>query len=364
MQAIKLPTTTDRDTGFVLLFLGLVTHFAVPALAAQFGFSAGKVAYMTAPLGLLLFLAGVAMVFFAYKVIRVENGQLRIKDGFLARPLTLRYETTPTVKLSVYEENRNGHSDEVWTVHLNDDGRQYLIDRSVGHHAASRSLAERLTKATGGSLIEAQEGRNHRFELSELDLSFVERVAKYPEMMGQPVEKPSDNPLNFERTDSGLDANWSFFHSGLIFELVIVVTLLVAAAFIPLPGGPDGDAFTLYQVERAQNDYIYFSGVAFFAVLALALLAGYRNKVSLNLENGAVSQATIWGIPVRTGKIPLKELEHVGVSINSRGAYLLLISDKKILKEMLPSTYLARWLSWEMRTYLSALDPKSLNPTP
>ncbi len=364
MQAIKLPTDTNRDLGFVLLFLGLVTHYAVPPLAGQFGFTAGRVAYLTAPLGLVLFLAGICMIFFARKVIHVGNGQLRIKDGFLARPLTLRYDSVPTVKLSGYEENRNGHADEIWTVHLNDDGRQYLIDRSVGHHAASRSLAERLAKVTGGSLIEVHEGKSHKFELSELDLSFVERVAKYPEMMGIPVEKPSETPLRFERTDSGLEANWSFFHSGLIFELAIVVTLLLAAAFIPLPGGPDGGAFTLYQVERSQNDYMYFSGVAFFAVLALALLAGYRNTLSLDLEKGAVSQATIWGIPVRTGKIPIRELEHLGVSINSRGPYLVMISDKKILKEMLPSTYLARWLTWEMKTFLSTLDPKSLNPTP
>ncbi len=139
---ISLPTHHDRDTGVVLLFLSLVFYYAVPALASQFGLSHGTTSLVSTPIGLLLMLLGISMLFLARKRIRVQPGLVSIKDGFLSKTLNLRYESTPTIKLSVYEEERRGRVDAVWTVHLIDDGRQYLVDRRVGQHIAVRSLAK------------------------------------------------------------------------------------------------------------------------------------------------------------------------------------------------------------------------------
>lgn len=353
-QTISLPTHRDRDTGVVLLFLSLVSYYAVPSLAHEFGFSYGTTSLVSTPVGLLLMVLGLSMLFLARKRITVEPGRVHIKDGFLARTLNLRYETTPTIKLSVYEEEHNGRVDVVWTVHLIDDGRQYLVDRRVGQHIAVRSLAERLAKATQGSLIEMHDGKGHKFELAELDLPFMARAEKYPALMGTPIEEPSDKIVGYSRGPEGIDVNWSFLRSGLLLEVIVLAACLFGAAFIPLPGGPKGEGFNLYQVARAENNYSYFAGVAAFTVLALALLSGYRNRIRLDSKE-AMSQSTVWGIPVRTGRIPLSELEHVGISITSRGPYLQLISDKRILKEMLPATHIARWLGWEMRQYLAGL---------
>jgi hypothetical protein len=359
-QAISMPTTRDRDTGVMLLFLSIVFYYAVPALAHEFGLSYGTTALLSTPLGLVLMVLGFSMLFLARKTISVQPGAVRIKDGFLARPLTLRFEGTPTLKLSVYEEEKNGRVDEVWTVHLIDDGRQYLVDRRIGQHMGVRSLAERLAKATQGALIEMHDGKAQKFELGELDLSFVERAEKYPALMGNAVEEPSDKIVKYRRDPSGIHVEWSFFRSGMLMEVIIIAAMLAGLAFIPLPGGSDGQGFSLYQAERQQDDYRYFAGVGAFTVLSLALLAGYRSRVELNPEGGALSQSTVWGIPVRTGKIPLAQLEHVGVSVTSRGPYLQLISDKKILKELLPSTHIARWLAWEMRQYLAGLGSEAL----
>lgn len=359
-QTISLPTHRDRDTGVVLLFLSLVSYYAVPTLAFEFGFSYGTTSLISTPVGLLLMVLGLAMLFLARKHIRVEPGLVHIKDGFLARPLNLRYETTPAIKLSAYEDDHNGRIDEVWTVHLIDDGRQYLVDRRVGQHIAVRSLAERLAKATQGSLIEVHEGKSHKFELPELDLPFLARAEKYPALMGTPVEEPTDKTVSYSRGPEGIQASWSFLRSGLLMEVIIISACLFGAAFIPLPIGHDG--LNLYHVARSEGNYIYFASVAALTVLALALLSGYRNLIRLDKKE-AVSQSTVWGVPVRTGRIPLSELEHVGISITSRGPYLQLISDKRILKEILPSTHLARWLAWEMRQYLAELGrvdaPKS-----
>lgn len=351
-QTISLPTHRDRDTGVVMLFLSLVSYYAVPTLAYEFGYSYGTTSLISTPVGLLLMVLGLSMLFLARKRITVEPGYVRIKDGFLARPLNLRYETTPVIKLSVYEDEHNGRIDEVWTVHLIDDGRQYLVDRRVGQHIAIRSLAERLAKATQGSLIEVHDGKSHKFELAELDLPFMARAEKYPSLMGTAVEEPADKLVSYSRGPEGIEVSWSFLRSGLLMEVIVISACLFGAAFIPLPVGAEG--INLYQVERSEGNYSYFAGVAAFTVLALALLSGYRNRIRLDGKE-AVSQSTVWGMPVRTGRIPLSELEHVGISITSRGPYLQLISDKRILKEMLPSTHIARWLAWEMRQYLAGL---------
>lgn len=352
---ISLPTQRDRDTGVVLLFMSLVSYYAIPYLASQFGLSFGTTSMVTTPLGLLLMVVGFSMLFLARKSVQVSPGQVRIKDGFLSKPMTLRYEAVPTVKLSVYEEERHGRVDEIWTVHLIDEGRQYLVDRRVGQHIAVRSLAEKIAKASNGSLIEAQDGKSHKFELSELDLPFMARAEKYPALMGSPVEEPSEKPIRYSKDASGLEVSWSFFNSGLLLEVVVLTVVLIGAAFIPLPGGPDGRGFSLYQAEKEEGDYRYFAGVGVFAVVALAMLGGYRSRIKLSPTDGALSQSTIWGVPVRTGKIPLSKLEHVGVTLTSRGPYLQLISDDRILKEQLPSTQIARWLAWEMRQYLAQL---------
>jgi hypothetical protein len=294
------------------------------------------------------------MLFLARKRIQVEPDRVIIKDGFLSKTLNLRYEATPTIKLAVYEDEHQGRVDQVWTVHLIDDGRQYLVDRRVGQHIAMRSLAERLAKATRGSMIENHEGKNITFELSELDLPFTARVEKYPLLMGTPVEEPSDKTVRYSRGATGIEVNWTFFRSGMLMEVVLLTGALFGMAFIPLPSWSEGAGTNLYHIAQTTRDYRFFYAISVFSVFSMALLAGYRNRIRLD-SKGASSQATILGFPVRTTRIPLDQLEHIGTSITSRGTYLQIISDKKIIKELMPSTHVARWLAWEMRQYLSLL---------
>lgn len=354
---IALPTNRDRDLGLVLLFLSAVFYFAVPPLAHEFGLARGSVILFSTPIGLLSMLAGLSALFFSRKRISVEQDKVVVKDGFFAKPLHLRFDKTPTFKLTGFEEEHNGRTEEVWTVHMLDENRQYLIDRRADQQTASRALAEQLAKAVRGSLIEQQEGRNFKFGVDELDLCFVERVHRYPEMLGTEVAKPSELPIEYEANNSGIKVGWSLFQSTLLIELLCVSAALVAAAFIPLPGGPGGQGFTLFQAEVAEGDYRYFIGVGIFTVVSLVLLAGYKNTIELIIPKRAQLRTTIWGLPVRGGRIPLEELEHVAVTITSRGPYLQLISDKKILRERLPSMETARWLGWEFRRALAELSP-------
>jgi hypothetical protein len=355
---ISLPTYRDRDLGLVLLFLSAVVYFLAPPLANEFGFSKGSAALISMPCGALLMIAGILTFFASRKRIYVEEGLVRIKDGFFARQLRLKFEKTPAFKLSGFEENSNGRSAEVFTVHMVDEGRQYLIDRRIGEQAASRSLAERLAKAVRGPMIEAYEGSSYTFKADELDLSFVERVHRYPKMLGPKVQEPADKVVNFERQENGLRVRWSHLRSGLLFELFCVSAFLVAAAFIPLPDGPEGQAYSLFEIEMLEGDYRYFIGVGTFTAVSILLLAGYRNTIELIAPKRVQSRTSIWGIPIRGGRISLDDLENVAVTVTSRGPFLQFISDKRILRERMPATNIARWLGWEFRSYLAGLSPE------
>jgi hypothetical protein len=359
-STISLPTSRDRDLGMLLLFVSAVTYYAVPPLAFEFGMNRGLVAAYTAPLGVLMMVVGFASVFFSRKRISVEDGLVKVKDGFFGKTLRLKYASTPTFKLSGFEEEDGRGSTEVWTVHMVDEGKQYLVDRRRGEQTASRSLAERLAKAVRGSVIETQDGRSYEFPLEDLDLSFIQRVHRYPEMLGQEVEEPAEKVVNFKRTENGLKFYWSFFRSGLLLELVCVAAFLLAAAFVPLPGGPDGNGFRLFDAAVQQDDYRYFIGVGVFTIVSILVLAGYRNTLELIIPKRAQSRTTIWGIPVRGGRIALEELEHVAVSVTSRGPYIQLISDKKILRERLPATNVAQWVAWEIRKRLAEQSPQKV----
>lgn len=356
---ISLHTSRDRDLGIVLLFLSAVAYFLAPPLAYEFGFAKGSVVMFSTPAGIVFMLAGIAAVFFSRKKIRIETDMVWVKDGFLAKPLKLRYDGTPTFKLSGFEEENGGRSEEIWTVHMVDDGKQYLIDRRPDQQMVSRSLAERLAKAVRGPLIENQEGKNFRFEADELDDCFIKRVHHYPEMLGQEVPKPEEMAIDVQRLDNGLKVTWSLFKSSLLVELLVVATALLAAAFVPLPGGPEGQGFSLFEAEMAEGDYRYFIGVGLFTLVSLALLAGFRNTVELIVPKRVQARTTVWGIPISGGRIPLDELEHVAVTITGRGPYLQLISDKRILRERMPGTETARWLGWEFRKTLADLSPEN-----
>ena len=343
----------------VLLVVSAATYFAVPKLAYQFGLNEGLVAAYSAPLGVILMGVGLACIFASRKRITVEGGEVVVKDGFFSQSLRLKYSASPTFRLSGFEdEGGQGRSTEVWTVHMVDEGKQYLVDRRIGDLTSSRSLAERLAKAVRGSVVETHNGKSYEFSTAELDLSFVERVHRYPEMLGHEVPEPSDKVVDFERTDTGVKIQWSLMRSGILFELFCVSAFLLAAAFVPLPGGPDGNGFSLYDAERAEGDYSYFIGVAVFTIVSVVVLAGYRNTLEIIIPKRAHSRTTIWGIPVRGGRIALEDLEHVAVSVTSRGPYLQLISDKKILKERLPATNIARWIGWEIRKRLAETAPE------
>ncbi len=352
---ITLPTQRNRDAGIVLVFLSLVFYFLVPPLTYEFGLSSSVVLWWSTPVGTVCLALGLAFLVLSRKKVWVEKSALVIRDGFFSRALRFPFASVPSFKLSGAEEDLDGKPIEIWTVHMIDEGKQYLIDRRIGQQVACRALAERLTKAVGGTLVEVQEGVSHEFSVDELDLSFSERAKRYPQMLGHPVERPKETVIELTREPGKVEVCWCYLRSGLLWEVLLISGLLYALAFVPLPGGPDGLGFTLFELERSTGNYGYFVAVTLFCLVSIIALSGYRNKLVVSPDSGVRLRTTIWGVPIRGAEIPLDHLEHVAVSLSHRGPYLQLISDRKILRERLPSTLSARWVAWEIRSFLAAL---------
>ena len=358
-DCISLPTDRDRDMGLVLIFLSAVAYFILPYIALEFGVREGTARWVTVGLGTFFLATAVFIFTFSKKRIwlELEKQELRVKDGVFGRTIPLHWKEDPVFKLSSFEDESHGQPQEIWTVHLVSEGRQYLIDRRSEQQMVSRSLAERLTKVTGGKILEYQGGKSYHFSAEELELSYVERVARYPDLLGDEICEPPDKVVEHELTDRGVRVSWCFFRSGLLFEVFCVSAFLIIAAFIPIPGGPNGEGFSLFQAEVAQRDFRYFIGVGLFTGLSLFLLAGYRNTIELIMPKRIQSRSTIWGIPIRSGRISLEHLEHINVMLKSRGPYLQFISNDKLIRERMPATNIARWLAWEFRRALAGVEP-------
>lgn len=351
-KSFSLPTKANHNLAIFLLFLSAVSYFIAPYLAQSFGYSAGKAALISTPAGAVLMLSGLVLLLFARKIIRIEQGSIQIKDGFLASPLTFSFKEIPVIKLSSYEDVNGKRSVSVWTVHLITKDQQYLIDRRIENQIWSRALSEHLAKSTGANLIEVLDGVPQEFNCSELDSSFIERIQKYPSLLGAAVAQPASKPTGYQQDEQGIKLSLSLFHSGLIVEIFMLGLLLTSIGFIPIPGGRDQASVSLYQIAGASGDYRYFQSVAAFTLISLVLLAGYKASIELSEKSGASAQIRIWGLPLRRTAIALDKLEQIGSAITSRGPYILLVSDEKIIKEMVSSSEYARWIAWEMKNFL------------
>lgn len=362
-KTVTLPTERHRDTAIVLLFLSAVSYYIIPLLAQSFGLSRSKAALISTPAGIALTGLAVILFFFARKRVIIEPGKISIKDGLFARAQVFSIEAKPVVKLASYELEDGGHSQEIWTVHLSDQGHQYLIDSRKGsQQILARSLSEQLAKTLGANLIETSDGQPQEFRVEELDIPFIQRVQLYPSLLGHPVAQPTSLPCRYHRSDNTLKVSWSYLQSSLLLEVMGIAFLLLCAGFIPLPGNGE-HRLTLYGIAQFTGDYRYFIGVGLFAILSLILLGGYRTQLSLDLSQDVQARSSLWGLPIKRTTMALSELEQVGANLTSRGSYLLLVSDRHIVKTMMASTETARWLAWEIRDFLAKAGSVSAHPT-
>ena len=350
-RRIRLSTNADRDIGWFVIFVGLVAcvpifHMLQKVGLLHVGYEMGMV------VGLGLILLGVVLIFLSPKFISISKELIVVKDGFFRRKVRYRWQEHPKIKLQ--SVNQDGNAQSLWTVDLADGPRRYNLDTRSGTQMASRTLAETIAKTIGCAVVEEVDGQAVEIPLSELDLPFVRRVQKHPELLGPEFQKPEGSRFDHSSDAEGLKFRWGPTDSGLWLEVAVTVIVLLSFSLVPLPTAKDGVSFSILDLARLEGSYTYFYVVGGLAVIALFLIAGYRIETRASKQNLTVL-GRLWGIPIRSMKIAVDKLEGISVHLSNRGALLQFISDERILSERLADTDTARWIACKIRRYYASL---------
>ena len=348
-DCFTVPSDANRDFGFFLIFTGVVG--SVPAYylfrvlvvhTATWDWRKG------AALGLLVALVGLCLVLFTRRCFRVRDGAVEVRDGLFRRPVRYHWKSEPLVRLQSLEQERGGRIVESWQVMLVDGKYEYLLDSRPNQHQESRSLAEYLAKSIGCPMAVRQDtGPALQIQAADLDLSFSERVQRYPSLLGPRTPRPEGCPIREEGQGAQRVFRWGMRTSGLFSETVGLFLIALAASVVPLPGERDLD-YSLFELARLHHDYTYFQVVGGLFTLALFLQFGYRVCIVLTPE-AVGAQTCLWGLTLWSRSIPTRVLEEISVRGRSQGAFLQLVSDQRIVNLRILRHDLAHYLASELR---------------
>lgn len=351
---ISIPTDANRDAGIFLLFLGAVGVVPLYYLFVTLGLGRSRWNWeIGAAAAIVVALLGIGLILFSRKHFLVREGSVTLKDGLFAPKMRYQWKGDPAVRLSSIEEEVGGKAQEVWLVNLVDGKYQYTLDRRPGQQIASRALAEMVAKAIGCPVIEKVDHQTElRIERHELDLPFVERVQKYPQLMGQEVERPGHSDVEVEEKDDLRRYVWRITGTAMLFEVLGLFGVLLLVTLAPLPVGAEEESYSLLAIARQQGDYLYFYVLGAALLAVIAMLFGYRSEIVANPQLIS-TRAMLWGVPFKSSSIPVSSLENISARLSSRGAYLQFISDERIITERLPDLDTAAWLAWQIRRFYS-----------
>ena len=355
MKPIYVSTASNRDLGVFALFFGLFG--AAPLHYLGYRLMAWEQYWnVTDALALAAFFAviGLLFMFASRKRFEVSKEEIKVSDGFLKRGIVYKWNTTPKIKIRSFQLEQDGRTSDQWTVELLDGSKSYSLDRREGSQMSSRTLAEKLAKSIGCSVIEEVDSKAVEIPREELDMPFVERVQKYPELLGREFERPPNSGIEFEKTDGKLRFSWDFKDTGMWWEVTFVTVCLLLGSLVPLPIGKEGEGFSILDIARLEGHFYYFYVVGALCGLAFFVLFGYRLEIWAKPEQIAV-QGKLWGVPIRKLTLPVNELEGISVRLTGRGALLHLISDARILDERLSDPEDARWVAYKVRHYYAEL---------
>lgn len=348
---ILIPSSVNRDLALFLIFLGLVG--AVPGyyiLNKLFLHQAHWDWRLGGFVGLGLVLVGLFLLVFTRKSFRLGQGELRLRDGLFRRPLNYRWHENPRIRMRSVEEEHDGKPAEVFEVHLVDGRYNYLLDRRPGEQMESRTLAEILAKAIGCPIVEkSRETGDLVLQAEELDLSYSERAARYPSLLGPPPDPAVPPAVKTRQEGDALVLAWNSFNRNLLSEVLVAFGLIVFMEFLPFKSGAEGaPPRSFIDLMAANNDYSPLFVQAGILVVLLLILGGLRHEFWLRPDKVTWRQL-MWGIPTRQVVMPTAHLEQISVRESSRGNFLQLISDRVIITRRLGDSHTAGWLAARIR---------------
>lgn len=349
---IELPTSANNDLGIFLIFIGIfgiVPSYYVVTQFTGIPFTLDRNLYFAIYAGLLFFLAGFSIVNFSRKKIFVSPNLITIKEGFFRPFIHIRWKKTPLIKLKAVEVLRRGMPMEHWEIHLVDGKEDYTIDRREYHHMDTRSIAEALAKHLSANLVDTTENTGAlEVAVADLDLPFKERVKKYPQFIGKPVEMPAKTL--FEITKNGKERvySWSVGSTLFLIENIGIAGFFLLISFLPLWEGTP----SFYELCVSKGQFYFYYGFIGVIVAVLFVVMGFRARLIIN-EKGARFKKYIWGINYYNKFIPLNKLEEIKFHVTYRGPEIHIISDEVYFTFRVSNIENASWLAYEVRNFIS-----------
>ncbi|MBX3168854.1 MAG: hypothetical protein KF760_15680 [Candidatus Eremiobacteraeota bacterium] len=353
---ISIPSESNNDLGLFLVFLGLALSFPVRALLDRVYPEQAWVG-ISAPAGVVLVVFGFILIRYTRKRFWLDGKSVRVKDGWLKRSLRYSWEDEPMIRLRSQEEERGPNTLEFWLVNLVDGKRQYVLDRRVGHHIESRSLAEALAKSINCPVLEKAEHGEILIPREELDLPFRERVRKQPELLGGEASKPDPCPIECDEDENSQRYTWRLLSPAMLnefFTLVLFVFLLAVVPIFPkvISGEETAERFQLsfLDIARTQHQFLYFYVSGGIVAVTAFFLFGYGKELKAGRQSLDACDR-LWGFPVYKASIPADQLEEIWVRQSARGAHLQLISDACIITGRTSNSAAAVWLASRLRRF-------------
>lgn len=350
---ITVHTSSNRSKGVFLMFLGLCASWPMWYIAASWLTHAPKswedwypALYVCAGFTSVGFFLGLL----SNKTIAISPTSVRVTDGPLHRALTFPREAGQSIRLQSILSERNERPETTWLVKLVAGRHEYLLDERVGRQLESRCVAEGVARALGCSFREKDdEGVELTFSAADLDLPYVERVKRYPSLIGRAVAAPPRPGVTRVEKEGRLEFSWGIVTPSLLLSMLALGLVFFVVSAIPQKAGH------MSYLERAHQSgsYHLYYLVGTVIVAALVFSAGYRLRLRLT-PKGVYLQKSIWGIPMVGHTLKLCQVEEVQMAHTVRGPVVQVLGDSKLIEFQASDADVAQWLAHEIRVYLAA----------
>ncbi|HEY3998182.1 MAG TPA: hypothetical protein VGO93_04915 [Candidatus Xenobia bacterium] len=346
---IVVSSAAGRDIGLFLVFLAAVGTWPI-----QYIYQATYTPHFitvrdwtpSAHASLLMGLFGLLFIFNTRKHIWVKGRALIMRDGFWRKALHFTAKDPCSIKLRAIETELRHRAFEVWQIKLVTEGYEYLLDARPNQQLVSRRLAEALTRALGCTLLELEDKVEIIIPATDLDLPFCERVKRYPLVLGSPQPRPATGHINLEDRGSMRIYSWGLWATGLLLEIVALVLIALFMSWVHWNG------VSILDLAAATNNYTYYYALLGLLFISLVILPGYHEQ--LIVEHDHVRwQIVIWRIPVEAKTIPVDNVEEIRQHEGMRGPVVQVISARKIISVRVNDRIQARWLAYDIGSFIS-----------
>lgn len=342
------PSDHYTDLSRFCAFLGVML-LALPHLFALPAFLVVPLQTSYA-LAAFLLLSAMLLTTLNSKHYQVEEGRLSITEGW-SRKRVLHWRGQPSVHLDSHESASGGY----WIVKLVSGKLHLGVHRSSSHPGQCRRLARALALAVGGSLYESIGQEKSTIPLEELDLSFRQRVARNPELVGPEYKRPANCPVYLKENSSEIAFSWQLSWTQLWPACLVIGMFMAAVAVIPSWAGP-GSSLSAYQLSIHYGNHSYFYACGLLLTFLFFCSQGLRRELKVD-QRGLVCTTCLWQIPLARKTMPSREFQEIWVRSLPLGARIEFVSNRIRLGGRVSGPDVARWVAYRVARFYAERSP-------